>query len=162
MVRAGVGLLWGGVLALGLLACAAAPPSVPPPPPPPPAATEPAPVEALDPREERQLVKDLVRDVEEYYRLVGEKSVERAAAYAEPEKRGPLQETLWDFVARYTLESVHVAGYQLFPQPDGLLAKVRVERTVFEKGSVVPERSEVWMTWQHRGQRWIVIPLARD
>ncbi len=159
MLRVGAALLSGGMLACCLFACAGAPPAVPPPPPPAPvAAPVPAPGPAIDPREERQLVKDLLRDIAEYYRLLGEKSVERAAAYAEPEKRSALQDDLWGFVARYSIESVHVQSHQLFPQPDGVMAKVRVERTLFERGSVVPSRSEVWMTWQHRGQRWTLVP----
>jgi len=121
-------------------------------------APPPAPEHTLDPREERRLVKDLLRDVAEYYRLLREKNVEQAATYVQPEQRRAFQDGLWEFVAKYRIESADVASYQLFPQADGVMAKVRVVRTLFERASVVPEKSEIWVTWRHLGDRWTLVP----
>jgi hypothetical protein len=52
-----------------------------------------------------------------------------------------------DIRCRLQDRSTQVLSHQLFPQPDGVMAKVRVSRTVFERASVVPKKSEVWMTW---------------
>ncbi|MBE0617232.1 MAG: hypothetical protein IH608_04815 [Proteobacteria bacterium] len=150
-------------LALGLAGCATSPAPVSPTPPVSAPETKPAPPPGptLDPREERQLTKDLLRDVAEYYRLLREKNVEQASGYVLPEQRRAYQDDLWDFVARYRLESADVASYQLFPQPDGVMAKVKVVRTLFEKASVVPQRSELWMTWRHASDRWILVPQQK-
>jgi hypothetical protein len=59
------------------------------------------------------------------------------------------------------VESIQTSSYQFFPQPDGMLAKVKVTRTLFEKGSVVPHKSEVWMTWMQRGGRWLIHPQEK-
>lgn len=137
---------------------AARPAAAPVPPPPREAKpAEPA-AAALDPREERRIAKELVRDVEDYHKRLKEKSVEEAAAYVDPEYRKGYQDELWSFVAAYAIESAQVASYQLFPQADGVLAKVKVGRTLFEKGSVTPQKSEVWMTWLRRSDRWVIRP----
>ncbi len=123
--------------------------------------TQPAPAPAapqLDPQEERRLVSDLLRHVDEYYRLLKEKNVEQAAGYVDPEHRQQHIDSLWEFVARYEIVSADVASYQLFAQPDGVLAKVRVVRVLLPRHSVVPERSEVWMTWLRVGERWVLQP----
>jgi hypothetical protein len=116
------------------------------------------PAPALDPREERQLTRDLLRDVAEYHRLLRERNVEQASGYVVPEQRKAFQDDLWGLVARYRIESADVASHQLFPQPDGVMAKVKVNRTLFERNSVVPQRSEMWMTWRHQGDRWVLVP----
>jgi hypothetical protein len=155
------------VLVLGLVGCggvapreqpaetapaAAAPEVVQPKPPPPP------PLAVLDQREKRRLTSELLRDVAEYYRLLQEKNVEQASAYVDLENRKDFQDDLWGFVARYKIESADVASYQLYPQLDLVMAKVKVVRTLFEKHSVKPERSEHWMTWEHRQHRWVLLP----
>ncbi|WP_025321544.1 hypothetical protein [Deferrisoma camini] len=112
----------------------------------------------LDPQEERRLVSDLLRDVDEYYRLLKEKNVEQAAGYVDPEHRQEHIDSLWEFAARYEIVSADVASYQLFAQPDGVLAKVRVVRVLLPRHSVMPERSEVWMTWLRVGERWVLQP----
>ncbi len=152
----------GGAVVVVLGACAG-PPVKEAPPPPPPKVREapkpkPPPGQALSPREERRLVKELLRDVDNYYRLLKDKNVEQAVTYMPPEYRAKAIEDLWRFVARYQLESADVASYQLFVQPDGVLAKVRVVRTLFPKTSVIPERSEIWMTWMYTGGRWVLRP----
>ncbi len=115
---------------------------------------------ALDPQAERRLVKDLVRDVDEYHRLVREKNVDQASFFVAPERRPLFKDELWEFVARYKLESAVVASYQLFPRAGGFTGKVKVSRTVFEKASVVPQKTEAWMTWEHLGDRWVLQPEA--
>jgi hypothetical protein len=117
-----------------------------------------APGPTLDLREERQLTKDLVRDVDQYFRLLKEKNVEDAAAFVDSQYRAAYQDELWTFVANYAIESAQVESQQLFPQVDGLMAKVKVGRTLFEKGSVVPRKSEVWMTWTRKDGRWVIRP----
>lgn len=127
----------------------------------PPAATEAkaaAAPAALDPREERQLSKDLIRDVEQYYRLLREKNVEEASSYVDPQYRQAYQDDLWTFVANYAIESAQVTSHQFFPQVDGVMAKVKVARTLFDKGSVVPKKSEIWMTWNRKDGRWVIRP----
>jgi hypothetical protein len=99
-----------------------------------------------------------VRDVEEYHKRLKEKSVEEAAGYVEEQYRKAYQDALWSFVAAHAIESAHVVSYQLFPQVDGVMAKVKVARTIFEKGSVIPQKSETWMTWIRRGDRWTILP----
>lgn len=126
----------------------------PEPPPAPPAAQ-------LDPREERRFLNELLRDVDEYHRLLKEKNVEQAAQYVEEAHRQAHIDSLWDLVARYEIVSADAASYQLFAQPDGVMAKVRVVRTLIPRHSVVPERSEVWMTWLRRGERWVLQPQAK-
>lgn len=124
-----------------------------------PAATA-TPAASLDPQAERRLVKDLVRDVDEYHRLVREKNVDQASFFVVPERRPGFKDELWEFVARYKLESASVASYQLLPRAGGVTGKVKVSRTVFEKASVVPQKSEVWMTWEHLGDGWVLQPEA--
>ncbi|MBI5015235.1 MAG: hypothetical protein HZB55_07055 [Deltaproteobacteria bacterium] len=155
VLLASLGLAWTAGC-LGPLALK----EVPPPAPVRPAAPEvkAAPASTLDPREERQLGKDLVRDVEQYFRLLKEKNVEDAAAFVDPQYRAAYQDDLWTFVANYAIESAQVESQQLFPQVDGLMAKVKVGRTLFEKGSVVPKKSEVWMTWTRKDGRWVIRP----
>lgn len=116
------------------------------------------PVPMLDPAEERRLVRDLLRDVEEYHRLLQEKNVEQASMYVLPEYRNDAKDDLWEFVARYTVQSADPISYQLLPEPLGVVAKVKVLRTLFEKYSVEPLKSEIWMTWEHRGGRWVLRP----
>ena len=123
-----------------------------------PAPAPPAPQAPLDVRDERRLTKDLLRDVEAYYRLLQEKNVEEAANYVDPQYRQAYQNELWTFVANYKIESTQVLSQQLFPQPDGVMAKVRVARTLFEKTSVTPKKSEIWMTWMQRDGRWLIRP----
>lgn len=151
----GLASLAGCVIAQGGAAKPAAAPAAPPPAVAAPAAPAPA---ALDPREERLISKDLVRDVDQYYRLLKEKAVEEAVAYVEPAQRAAYQDELWTFVANYAIESAQVLSYQLYPQVDGVMAKVKVARTLFDKGSVVPKKSEIWMTWSRRDGRWLIRP----
>jgi hypothetical protein len=124
--------------------------------------TAPEPKEAagpdLDPREARQLSKDLIRDVDQYYRLLEDKNVEDASSYVDSQYRKAYQDDLWTFVATYAIESAQVVSYQFFPQVDGVMAKVKVARTLFEKGSVVPKKSEIWMTWNRKDGRWVIRP----
>lgn len=148
-------------LALGAGGCATAPALAPAPAPAPESKPAPPPAPALDVREERQLTKDLLRDAGEYYRLLREKNVEQASIYVLPEQRKAFQDDLWEFVARYRIESADVASTQLFPQPDGVMAKMKVIRTLFEKASVVPQKSEVWMTWRRAGDRWVIVPQQK-
>lgn len=152
------GLAVALVLALGLAGCATAPAPAPAPAQPPPAKAPALAAPVLDPREERQLTRDLLRDVAEYHRFLRERNVEQASGYVLPEQRKAFQDDLWGLVARHRVESADVASYQLFPQPDGVMAKVKVNRTLFERNSVVPQRSEMWMTWRHWGDRWILVP----
>ena len=129
-----------------------------------PAATIPAPKPALvlDPREERRLVKDLLRDVDTYHRFLKEKNVEQASQFVDPERRAAFQDDLWDLVARYKIESADVVSHQLFPQSDGaVMASVKVTRTLFARNSVSPEKSELWMSWEHRGNRWVLRPQEK-
>ncbi|MDF1556097.1 MAG: hypothetical protein P1P84_23705 [Deferrisomatales bacterium] len=113
----------------------------------------------LDPREERRLVKELLRDVDAYHRRLQEKDVEQAAMFVEPEQRPAFQDGLWDLVARYKIESADVVSYQLFPQSDNVVtASVKVMRTLFARNSVKPEKSELWMSWENRGPRWVLRP----
>lgn len=122
-------------------------------------APAPAPSPALDPREERRLVKELLRDVDTYHQRLQEKNVEQAAMFVEPEQRAAFQDGLWDLVAQYKIESADVVSYQLFPQSDNVVtASVKVVRTVFPRGSVRPEKSELWMSWENRGPRWVLRP----
>lgn len=132
-----------------------------------PAVTAPAPAPAptpkptvtLDPREERRLVKELLSDVETYHRRLQEKNVEQASQFVEPGQREAFQNDLWDLVARYKLESADVVSYQLFPESDKVVtASVKVMRTMFARGSVKPEKSELWMRWENRGARWVLRP----
>jgi hypothetical protein len=155
-----------GILALGLLVIGCAPmaprekpvqPEVVAPPPEP-VKPPPLPASTLDPREERRIVNQLLQDVEEYHRLLQEKNAERAAAYVDLERRPAYQDELWEFVARYKIESADVMSYELFPQPGVITAKVKVLRTLFRKRSVKPERSEHWMTWEYRQGRWVLLP----
>ncbi len=151
------------LLLLGV-GCAGAPPPPPPPPvTPAPVAEAPAPppAPALDPRVKRQLVKDLLRDVADYYELLRYKDVERASQYVDAAGRRAYADGLWELVAAYEVQGADVQSYELYPQPDGVLAKVKVVRTLFAKRSVVPERSEVWMTWVHQGARWVLRPQER-
>lgn len=153
-------LALGVALVLWVGGCAAVPaPGPAPAPAPAPVAREPAPAPTvLDPREERQLTRDLLRDVAEYHRLLRERNVEQASGYVIPEQRKAFEDDLWGLVARYRIESADVASHQLFPQPDGIMAKVKVIRTLFERNSVVPQRSEMWMTWRRQGDRWVLVP----
>ncbi|GAB4255969.1 MAG: hypothetical protein Kow0092_01630 [Deferrisomatales bacterium] len=151
--------------AAALAACAPAVSPTPPPEPVPVAkapapAPEPAPAPpALDPRTERRLVKDLHRDVEEYYRLLQEKDVDRAAAYVQADRREGFKDVLWQFVATYHLQSADLVSYQLTAAPQGgAVAKVKVLRTLFEKYSVVPQKSEEWTTWEYHDGRWALRP----
>ena len=122
-------------------------------------APAPAPSANLDPREERRLVKELLRDVEAYHRRLQEKDVEQAAMFVAPEHRPAFQDGLWDLVARYKIESADVVSYQLFPQSDNVVtASVKVMRTLFARGSVKPEKAELWMSWENRGPRWVLRP----
>lgn len=122
-------------------------------------APAPAPSVTLDPREERRLIKELMNDVETYHRLLQEKNVEQASQFVEPGQREAFQNDLWDLVARYKLESADVVSYQLFPESDKVVtASVKVMRTMFARGSVKPEKSELWMRWENRGARWVLRP----
>ena len=122
-------------------------------------APAPPPAPTLDPREERRLVKELLRDVDDYHRRLREKNVEQASLFVEPEQRPRFQDGLWDLVARYTIESADVVSYQLFPQSDNVVtASVKVMRTLFARGSVNPEKAELWMRWENRGSRWVLRP----
>ncbi len=164
MKAAGVWTVMGaGIIAFGMGGCAGAPPTGPAGPKAPVVQAQPeappAPKEAvLDPRVERRIVGDLLRDVREYHRLLQEKNVEQASAYVEPQRRAAFQDDLWVFVASYKIESADVVSYQLFDEPDGIMAKVKVVRTLFQKHSVVPEKSELWMTWHHTDDRWVLVP----
>ncbi|RMG93206.1 MAG: hypothetical protein D6708_05625 [Candidatus Dadabacteria bacterium] len=162
-----MGWVWLVAVAFGWAGCAGVPPAGEPKPPAPaaeakqPEAPPPPPVQQLDPREERRLVNELLRDVDEYHRLLKEKNVEQAAQYVEEAQRQAHIDSLWGLVARYEIVSADAASYQLFAQPDGVMAKVRVVRTLIPRHSVVPERSEVWMTWMRRGERWVLQPQAQ-
>ncbi len=146
--------------------CAGAPVQQAPPAAPPPQAAAPAPTPppapALDPRVKRRLVRDLLAAVDTYYRLLQDKSVEQAAEFVpEPQRRAHL-DGLWDLVAQYRIESADVQSYQLFPQADSVvMAKVRVVLTLFRRDAVVPERTELWMTWHHRDDRWELVPQEK-
>ncbi len=165
MVRWVIRTALGTVILAAYVGCAGAPVKQTGPAQPPPErvqaakkAPEPPPPPALDPREKRRLVRELLRDVEEYHRLLKEKNVEQAVTFFPPDVRDRVIDDLWLFVGRYHLETADVASYQLFVQPDGVLAKVRVVRTLFPKNSVTPERSEIWMTWHRTGERWVLQP----
>ena len=122
---------------------------------------QPAPAQAMDPREERRLSKELLDAVRGYYRYLQEKNVEQAAAFAAPETRMTLQEDLWGYVARYVVESADVASYELVPQGEVIAAKVKVLLTLFEKNSVIPQKTQDWMNWEHRQNRWVLVPQRR-
>lgn len=115
----------------------------------------------LDPREERRLTKELGRDVDDYYRLLREKNLDGALAYVDPRFQKGFLDELWAFTAAYTVEGIQALNFQFRSQADGLSAKVKVARTLFQKTSVVPERSEVSMTWVHRGNRWLFQPTEK-
>jgi hypothetical protein len=145
--------------AVATLGCAPAQAPRPAPEAPKPVAEAPRPPEpALDPRVARQLSNELVRDVTEYYRLLKEKRVEQATAYASMDRRQALQDELWGFVARYTLSSADIATHELHPTANTVVGKVKVYLTLFGRDSVVPERTEAWTTWEHRQGRWVLLP----
>lgn len=139
---AGVGLSGGGGRAAPVLASAPAP----------------EPQAPLDPADERRMAKELVRDVDEFHRFLRDKNVEQASSFVDPERRKAFQDELWDFASRFKLEAADVASYQFLPGANGVTAKVKVLRTLFEKNSVVPKRVEVWMTWALRSGRWVLEP----
>jgi len=121
---------------------------------------EPAsPVRALDRGEEQRLSKALVARITNYYTLLEDKQVEKASMFVREEHRAKFVDDLWDFVAKYKIQSADIVSYQLHPQADGLiLAQAKVMRTLFKHNEITPARQPIYMMWEYDGSQWLLRP----
>lgn len=121
---------------------------------------EPAsPVRVLDRGEEQRLSKSLVARITTYYNLLEDKEVEKASMFVREEHRAKFVDDLWDFVAKYKIQSADIVSYQLHPQADGLIiAQAKVMRTLFKHNEITPARQPIYMMWEYDGSQWLLRP----
>jgi len=113
----------------------------------------------LDRGEEQRLSKSLVQRITTYYNLLEDKQVEKASMFVREEHRAKFVDDLWDFVAKFKIQSADIVSYQLHPQADGLiLAQAKVMRTLFKHNEITPTRQPIYMMWEHDGTQWLLRP----